>query len=331
MKTDSATGKRSVKFVALFLFYLTGFLLLLHSPLAFYDKLRAFTAYTAFRFWKLFSLPVVQDGPFITFYDFPMEITSECMALHYLAIFSAGVLAAREHTRKYRFAGIMIGAIAVLLLNVVRIGMLGMVGHYARDSFDLVHVYLWQGAFALLVLLAWSLWVNKRLRITAGAVRSVILALVASLLCLWGLHELVEYYAIVVARAANAAAGVLSAVITADVAIVSAGTVIESRTPFGTLHNDIYYEAINVVVLAALAARSLYIVRPALLLKRTAASALALSLQHLSFIVAYGMLFAHGSDRETLTIVLWVGRGFSMAAPMLVWVLASRFWPDEAG
>ena len=315
------------RFVGLFLLYVTAFLLLEQLPHALAEAEQTFTAYAAFLFWSLLPIPVVQHGPFLTFYNFPMVVTSECTALHYLAIFSAGVLAYQQHSRSYRFAGIVLGAAAILFLNTVRLGVLGLVGHYARDLFDLVHVYIWQGAFALAMLFLWWAWMQKKLRVSKRSLTTAGIAVSVSLLALWVLDLVIAPYAALVSVALDPLSGIVASLGGFSLSVTHAGSVIESITSRGTLHNDLFYEAINFVVLAGIASVAAASLSWRDVAKRTAVSALLLSCQHLVFLLLYGTAFARGMELERFTTLLWAARGFNMIAPMLLWLLASRLFP----
>jgi len=318
------------RFAAMFLLYLTA-LLMIEQILSGYwgSSERTFTAYAAFRFWSLFSIPIVQRGPFIIFYDVPMEVTAECTALHYFAIFTAGVLAFRYHSRAYRLAGIVLGAVFVFSLNTIRLGILGLVAYYARDLYDIVHVYVWQGAFTLLMLLFWWAWMARTQSSVRLTVRKVLAAAAASLACLWLLDLAIVGYAAFLSVVLNAA-GYLAAHLGAlAVSVKHEGSVIATVTHRGTLRNDLFYLAINFVVLAAIAAVSALSRFGKIWAKRVTVSVVILCTQHMVFLFFYGMAITMGMDLETHKMMVRAASGLNMVTPLLAWFIACRLFPDR--
>ncbi|MDA8099066.1 MAG: archaeosortase/exosortase family protein [Nitrospiraceae bacterium] len=314
------------RFILTFLFFLTAFFCLSQSPWGIFDWVKPFTAYLAYRFWSLFSIPAALSGTILTLYDFPMEITHECTALQYFAIYCAGVLPFRSHTRAYRLAGILTGFFVIMALNILRIGVLGMVGHYANNLFDLVHVYLLQGAFAVIVFATWFLWVNKSIPLTSAAARTVFSCILASIAAFGAIHLLIERYAVLIAATANALIGAVPSSLT----VSAEGRIILFRTAAGTLHSDLTYDILNAVLLSVLFAANARSVRRATQAKRVATGFLLLSLQHLLTVLCSGIVFAwRGPDPAFLTKILWSARIFGMVAPLLIWMAAARLFPSK--
>lgn len=88
-----------------------------------------------------------------------LSIVSECTALVYIIIFAAAVLSYPATIRRKSF-GLIIGISTIVLINLVRIILLGWVGGHYPSYFNILHYYIWEGGFLLLVLLLWMAWVN---------------------------------------------------------------------------------------------------------------------------------------------------------------------------
>ena len=101
------------------------------------------------------------DGLLLTTGGFTMEIAVECTALQFLMIYIAGVVAYPHHGARYKVFGIASGTTVLFLINAVRIAVLGLAGSHVPAAFYFLHIYLWQGMFALLVVGTWIVWVRK--------------------------------------------------------------------------------------------------------------------------------------------------------------------------
>ncbi|MDA8100895.1 MAG: archaeosortase/exosortase family protein [Nitrospiraceae bacterium] len=315
------------RFVLLFALYATAFLAL--AQLLSLAWLNSFTAGVAARFWGLFAGPVAQSGPYLTLFAFPMEITHECTALHYLAIFSAGVVAHPAYSRAYRGVGIAAGVAVVFSMNIIRIGVLGMVGNYARNLFDLVHAYLLQGVFAVAVFVTWYLWVARSVRITRKTAKAVGLSVLAGL-CALGLMLLaIDDYARCIAAATNGLLHIVGAGASAGLEVASRGRVVLLRTAGGILHVDLFFEVFNGIIVAALVGGSLPFNQGATAAQRGALAVGLLCVQHSATLAAYAVAFASGLDQPSLITVMWTVRGFGIAAPFLFWFVVCKAIPGH--
>jgi len=102
----------------------------------------------------------------------------------------------------------VVGTMVLFLINVIRIAVLGLVGAHAPQVFDFIHIYLWQGLFALLVVAAWVAWVQKSL-VNRPLVKKIGMALAASAAGFAVLSVLMPAYLEVLAAAARPIAGLL--------------------------------------------------------------------------------------------------------------------------
>ena len=62
---------------------------------------------------------------------------------------------------KHKFVGLVIGILAVQLLNVLRVISLFYLGQWNYDMFEWAHLYVWQALIMLDVLVVWLIWVRR--------------------------------------------------------------------------------------------------------------------------------------------------------------------------
>ena len=110
---------------------------------------------------------------------FSMQIAAECTALHFLAIFVAAVIAYPGRGYRSKAFGVLAGVAVLFALNAVRIMILGFVGAHVPGIFDITHLYLWKVLFALAVVAAWAVWVQRSV-IDRPLPKKIAMALVAS-------------------------------------------------------------------------------------------------------------------------------------------------------
>lgn len=316
------------RFLGLFTFYISLFIGLVHIPRS-YDAVSRFTAAAVAAFWKLLFIPVSHSGAHVTFYDFTMEIILECTGLHYAAIFAAAILAFRGRTLSYKAVGLLAGIGAIFLLNVLRLGMLGMIGHYFADLFSFVHLYLWHALFTFFVLLLWILWVNGKINFSWLPARQVMVVAAAASLCFLLMYFSIGYYYAFLASLADVIFPVLggvlvmpSAVIARDemIGYISGGYVIYSTTGLYTL---------NFAVFAALAAgAAVRTTERRLLVKRALAGVGLMLFFHLGILFMDWTLEAAG-DGLLDSVLRWCIVLSSMAAPVLSWASAVLLFRTE--
>lgn len=95
---------------------------------------------------------------------FSYQIIGECTAVVLFGIFAAALLAYPASWR-HRAIGLILGAPALVILNLVRLVLLAWLGVHYPQIFDQVHVIWWQVFNVLVVALgwfAWSRWVSSQ-------------------------------------------------------------------------------------------------------------------------------------------------------------------------
>ena len=113
----------------------------------------------------LIGIPADALGNIFAVSGFHMRMVAECTAIHFVAFLAVAILIYPRHKFSYKLAGIAVGTFLVVLLNAFRLILLGLVGAHFPSSFNFIHDYIWQSAFALLVFLIWLGWVERKPRI----------------------------------------------------------------------------------------------------------------------------------------------------------------------
>lgn len=92
--------------------------------------------------------------------QFSVGIRKGCDALEPMALLVAGVIAFPA-TLKQKFSGLFFGLLFLFCLNVVRIVSLFLTGVYRPQSFEVMHIEVWQVIFIVAGIGFWFLWVRS--------------------------------------------------------------------------------------------------------------------------------------------------------------------------
>lgn len=158
--TEDASGRRAVfKFVIVFVL-----LVLLGSGAEMYvdrnhlgaDAQRWIAGAVGWTL-KLLSVPANVHGTSISVAQGSVDVAAQCIGIQATVIFWAGVIGF-PRSRRGLVVGIVTGLIGVQLLNMARIGVLGMVNGYRPDWFETLHSVLMQGFLVVFVAPLWILW-----------------------------------------------------------------------------------------------------------------------------------------------------------------------------
>ena len=90
---------------------------------------------------------------------FAMTIEAGCNGVEAMLVLLAGILAYPAPWRS-KAIGLAIGAVAIQVLNLVRIVSLFYLGQWDMKWFEWAHLYVWQGLIMLDALLVWMLWIR---------------------------------------------------------------------------------------------------------------------------------------------------------------------------
>lgn len=87
-------------------------------------------------------------------------VVAECTAIVPLAILIGGIAATPASLRQ-RLVAILVGTLALLAWNQLRLVSLWYVERLAPEHFDFVHVALWQPAMVVAVVALWIVWLGR--------------------------------------------------------------------------------------------------------------------------------------------------------------------------
>jgi len=114
----------------------------------------------------LFDGSVVSAGKIMrsTTNGFAVSIEAGCNGVEATLVLLAAMLAFPAPW-KHKFLGLVIGIVAVQLLNILRVISLFYLGQWNYDVFEWAHLYVWQALIMLDVLVVWLIWVRRVPRI----------------------------------------------------------------------------------------------------------------------------------------------------------------------
>ncbi|OQY28803.1 MAG: hypothetical protein B6244_05810 [Candidatus Cloacimonetes bacterium 4572_55] len=122
--------------------------------------IRVFTAQLTGKFLYLTGISVQVSMEFIKYGDFiPIRVIYECTGIFTMIIFFSGILAYRS-TIVDKLIGFGLGIPGIYFLNIFRLFILAIIGHFSPQYFDFFHNYLWYALFSIVVLGMWLFWVD---------------------------------------------------------------------------------------------------------------------------------------------------------------------------
>lgn len=92
---------------------------------------------------------------------FDMLLAPECVALHYFAILWLTILLMPGQTWRRKLAGGLCCTTALAFLNILRLILLGVIGHSFPDHFAMVHDFVWQIVFAVVTFALCFVWTKS--------------------------------------------------------------------------------------------------------------------------------------------------------------------------
>ncbi len=125
---------------------------------------------------------------------FPLRIAGECTALNYILILTLAILFYTRHSLIYRLSGIAVATGILLVVNPIRLIVIGLLGPVSLDLTHFVHEYVWSVIFALLVFFIWKVWADRRFKITGDTIKSIALAAVICTFTLLVLYRFKDAY-----------------------------------------------------------------------------------------------------------------------------------------
>ncbi|HEY0555495.1 MAG TPA: exosortase H [Thermoanaerobaculia bacterium] len=103
---------------------------------------------------------VTQNGTILRSAKFAVNIRNGCNGVEAMLIFLAAVLAFPA-SWKSRGAGLVLGILAIQVVNLIRVVALFLTGVYFPRIFDTSHTVIWQTIVILVGVLLWIFWANR--------------------------------------------------------------------------------------------------------------------------------------------------------------------------
>lgn len=315
-------------FLGLFVLYICIFVGMAEIGQGFMLTFREFTTSSITAFWGFFSVPVLCSGTQFTLSGFSMEIVLECTALHYMIIFISGVLAFRSHTVSYRAVGIVFGTLSIFLLNIFRIGVIGFIGRYFNGIFDFVHDYLWQGMFALCVVLLWVIWVNGTKVFTRKLIGSLLIVSASASLSFWFAVTFLQTYIAFIAALSNIMFPILSLFAEVPQRVMTDGRLIGYVVGNEVTYSKLPLYFLNAALLFPIASITFVRTQSRLFLKRISVAAIFLLVQHM-LIIALDWMLELTVTPGIHSVIIWSIVMSTFIAPMLIWLIVMKIFPGK--
>jgi len=109
---------------------------------------------------RALGISAVSVGPVVSATGFAVEIKNNCNAIYEYGLYAAAV-AAFPASAGAKLAGLLVGAGVLYAVNLVRVVSLLVLGIFARDWFEVSHLYAWQALFFTTVAACWFGWILR--------------------------------------------------------------------------------------------------------------------------------------------------------------------------
>lgn len=119
-----------------------------------------FVAYEARFALNLLGENAQVEGQVLSSPRFAVQIYNGCNGLEAILVFVAGVLAFPAPWRN-RGLGILLGVLAIQVVNTVRVVSLFYIGIFKPQWFAVSHVFIWQSLIILVGVVLWLVWVHR--------------------------------------------------------------------------------------------------------------------------------------------------------------------------
>ena len=170
-KAPESPRRRSALFLARFLGLLVAFYFVVASGPVNDAVIVPFTAAIAragAAVLKVLGEPVSVAGTEIRSSTFAVQIENGCNGIETALLFGSAVLAFPAPWRR-RLAGLLLGFLAIQLINLVRVVSLFWIGAHRPAFFSSSHTVVWQSIVVLCGVLLFLLWASRERRLGAAS------------------------------------------------------------------------------------------------------------------------------------------------------------------
>jgi exosortase/archaeosortase family protein len=249
---------------------------------------------------------------------FPLRIAGECTALNYILILTLAILFYSRHSLLYRLSGIAVATVILVLLNAIRLIVLGLIGPISLDLTIFVHEYVWAVIFALLVFAIWKVWADRKFRLTGMTIRQIALTAAICTATFLLLYRFKDAYSRLLAAPASLLFKLFSANSRASVIW---DQVLIYRQGEGSLQVGLSFEIITVAVYVGIISPCLWRNRKAVPHALIGLFALiVLNVVEIALLGVIGMNYGYEISQKFLLI----GSGIFMTMPIaMYWMITS--------
>ncbi len=109
---------------------------------------------------NLLSFKASASGTLLRVEGFAAQIDDVCTGIFVVAMYVSAVLAYPSRVVE-KLKGIILGASAILILNLIRVVSLMYIGRYFPHLFESAHLLVWQSLIIFSALLVWIYWTER--------------------------------------------------------------------------------------------------------------------------------------------------------------------------
>jgi len=109
---------------------------------------------------NLLSQKATVSGTLLSVEGFSAKIDDVCTGIFVVAIYLSAVLAYPSRPME-KLKGLVLGASAILILNLIRVVSLMYIGRYLPNFFETAHLLVWQSLVIFSAFLVWLYWTER--------------------------------------------------------------------------------------------------------------------------------------------------------------------------
>jgi exosortase H (IPTLxxWG-CTERM-specific) len=139
------------------------FVIIINNKTFYWNVNVPFTSFIAFAsgfLINLFGGTSFVNGTHLSTPQFGINIVDGCNGIYATVILVAGVVAYPSKII-HKIIGVVIGFIAIFLLNLIRVISLLYLGQAYPDIFEEIHIFIWQPIIIIWAIYIWYLWWSK--------------------------------------------------------------------------------------------------------------------------------------------------------------------------
>ncbi|MBX7153960.1 MAG: archaeosortase/exosortase family protein [Candidatus Kapaibacterium sp.] len=106
---------------------------------------------------NIFGYQAISSGSSVLSRDFSIDIAAGCDAVEPMLLFSIVMLAYPAKWQE-KLIGIFAGVLILFTINIVRLVSLFWIGVHYKDSFEVIHMEVWQPLFIFCTLAVFGTW-----------------------------------------------------------------------------------------------------------------------------------------------------------------------------